>query len=191
MGLPNNLSIQDRQQALKEALGLVADGNRSAVKTVYDLTSAKLLGVILRIVRDREAAEDVLQDVFVKIWHRSGRFDPARASPIAWLCAIARNTAIDAIRKTGRRGEVSDDALPEVADGAPDAETMLCNAQDSALLHACLDRLQNDHRKSIRLAYFRGYSYSELASQLDVPLGTMKSWIRRGLASLKGCLGGG
>ena len=191
MGQTADLSAQDRRAALEEALGKVADGERTALRRVYDLTSAKLLGVILHIVRDRDAAEDVLQEVYLKVWDRAGRFDRTRASPITWLCAIARNAAIDAVRKTGRRSEVSDDFLPEIKDETPNADTMLCDAQENERLQNCLEGLQDDHRKCIRLAFFRGFTHTELASRLDVPLGTMKSWIRRGLSSLKGCLGDG
>ena len=191
MGTEGNLSTPDKRAALEHAMALVADGDRLALKRVYDLTSAKLLGVIMHVVREREAAEDVLQETYLKVWNRAGRFDRTRASPITWLCAIARNSAIDAVRKTGRRSEVSDDVLPEVADDAPDADEMLCNAEDSARLKDCLDELQADHRRCVRMAFFRGFTHTELSNKLDIPLGTAKSWIRRGLASLKGCLGDG
>ncbi|QZH75606.1 MAG: sigma-70 family RNA polymerase sigma factor [Erythrobacter sp.] len=191
MGDTANLSLSERRAELETALVLVADGERHALRRVYDLTSAKLMGVILHIVRDREAAEDVLQEVYLKVWDRAGRFDATRASPITWLCAIARNSAIDAVRRSGRRSEVSVEFLPEVADDAPLAEAMLCEAQDSERLEHCLKGLQDDHRRCIRLAFFRGYTHSELSEKLEVPLGTMKSWIRRGLASLRGCLGDG
>ena len=161
------------------------------MQAVYELVSRKLLGVIHPVVRDREKAEDVLQEVFFKIWNRAGRFDPDKGSPITWMCAIARNSAIDTVRRDGRNPEVGDDAYLDATDDTPDAEEKLCSVEDRARLHRCLDSLQDDHRRSIRMAYFRGYTYSELATKLDVPLGTMKSWIRRGLASLKGCLSDG
>ncbi|MXO94335.1 sigma-70 family RNA polymerase sigma factor [Erythrobacter arachoides] len=189
MGDTATLTPAERRAELEGALALVARGNRDALRTVYTLTSHKLLGTIMHIVRERDAAEDVLQDVYLRVWHRAGRFDRTRASPITWLCTIARNAAIDAVRKHGRRAEVDDAALPEIADDAPRADTMLCDAEDAARLHQCLERLQSEHRKCIRMAFFRGYTHTELAEKLDVPLGTMKSWIRRGLASLKGCLG--
>ncbi len=191
MGQTADLSAQDRRAALEEALGRVAEGERTALRRVYDLTSAKLLGVILHVVRDRDAAEDVLQEVYLKVWDRAGRFDRTRASPITWLCVIARNAAIDAVRKTGRRSEVSDDVLPEIEDETPNADVMLCDAEENERLQNCLEGLQADHRRCIRLAFFRGFTHTELATRLDVPLGTMKSWIRRGLSSLKGCLGNG
>lgn len=181
---------QGRRQKLVAALQGVGRGERSALKTVYELTSAKLLGVIVRIERDRETAEDVLQDVYLKVWRRAGRFDASRGSPITWLCAIARNAAIDSCRGRSREASVPDDDLPEIEDDASLADEMLCDMEDAARVHDCLDTLQQDHRRSIRLAFFDGLSHSELAERIGVPLGTMKSWIRRGLASLKGCLGG-
>lgn len=191
MATEGNLAAPDRRAALEQAMAMVADGDRTALHRVYDLTSSKLMGVIMHVVRDRETAEDVLQETYIKVWNRAGRFDRTRASPITWLCAIARNSAIDAVRKNGRRSEVADDVLPEVADDAPDADEMLCDAEDSSRLKDCLDELQADHRRCVRMAFFRGFTHSELSDKLDIPLGTAKSWIRRGLASLKGCLGDG
>ncbi len=178
----------DRQR-LVEALEQVARGDRAALRSVYDATSAKLFGICLRISRDRELAEDVLQDVYVKVWRRAGRFDPAKASPITWLAAIARNTAIDAIRKRGRRDEVSDDVLADFEDSAPRADALVEQRQDSARVVDCLDTLEGEQKRSIREAFFGGFTYSELADRRGVPLGTMKSWIRRGLARMKECLG--
>jgi RNA polymerase sigma factor (sigma-70 family) len=180
-----------RRDALEAALGRVADGDRAALKEVYDLTAARLLGVIVQIARDREHAEDVLQDVYLKIWHRAGRFDRERASPMTWLYAIARNAAIDWLRKHGRSQEFTVDTFPDRPDDAPSAEEVLCDHQDHERLRGCIEELQNNQQSSIRLAYYGGLTYSELAEQVGVPLGTMKSWIRRGLASLKKCLSDG
>jgi RNA polymerase sigma-70 factor (ECF subfamily) len=185
------VTIESRRFELEAALGRVADGDRFALKQVYDLTAAKLLGVIMLISRDREQSEDVLQDVYLKVWHRAGRFDRAKASPITWLCAIARNSAIDGVRRDGRIRAVADDTLPEAKDDAPDAEAALCDAEERERLRQCLEDLQVDHRRSIRAAYFGGLTHSELAQKTGVPLGTMKSWIRRGLANLKACLSDG
>lgn len=169
----------------------MARGDRDALRRVYDMTSAKLFGVILRIVPGRERAEDVLQDVYVRVWQRAGRYDAAKGSPISWMCVIARNTAISDLRRQGRIRESGVDTLPEVEDDElKPADEWLCDVEDNAALRRCLEQLQGDHRRSIKLAFFDGYSHSELAKLVDVPIGTMKSWIRRGLAGLKGCLGG-
>ena len=183
--------MDDRRAALASALDKVAQGHRSALQTVYQLTSDKLFTTIVRIVRDRERAEDCLQDAYVKVWQRAGRFDSTQGSPITWLCTIARNTALDALRRDARRQEVAGDVLPEVEDAnLQPADDWLCAEEDSVKLAECLKTLQADHRRSIRMAFFEGYTHTELAERIDVPLGTMKSWIRRGLAGLKGCLDG-
>ncbi|MEB3415939.1 sigma-70 family RNA polymerase sigma factor [Alteriqipengyuania sp. WL0013] len=190
MGETGSSDMAQRRAALVRAMDGVARGERDSLKTVYDATSAKLFGIILRHLRDREAAEDVLQDVYLKVWNRAGRFDPERASPITWLCTIARNTAIDHLRRTGRAPETTSDALPEIEDDAIPVDEMLCSAEDNAALRRCMEELKPDHRRCIRLAFFDGLTHSQLAERLGMPLGTMKSWIRRGLLGLKGCLGG-
>lgn len=183
-------SMDIRREALSDALGRVGSGDRTALREVYDASSAKLFGVILRIVRSREVAEDVLQDVYIKVWSRAGRFDRERASPITWLCVIARNSAIDEVRRSGRREEDGADRLPDVADDAPHADDWLCRAEDADALRACLDDLQEDQRKPVVIAFFEGLTHSELARRIGVPLGTLKSRIRRALIALRGCLDG-
>ena len=183
--------MSNRREELVLAMQGVAGGDQAALRTIYEMTAAKLLGTILHIVPTRERAEDVLQDTYIKVWHRAGGFDPSLGSPITWLCTVARNTALNAVRSEGRRGEDARDELPEVADeGIKPADDWLCDMEDSAALSRCMEQLQDDQRRSIRLAYFEGLTHTELAERVDVPLGTMKSWIRRGLAGLRGCLGG-
>lgn len=168
-------------------LDLVGAGDRAALKRVYDATSAKLFGVCRRILPDGTAAEDALQDAYIKVWKNAARFDAARASPITWLCAIARNTALDALRASGR-GEAGQEALVgHAATGAVPALAVE-TAPDVQSLTRCLDQLEANQRRAIVAAFYDGFSYSELATARSVPLGTMKSWIRRGLAFLKGCL---
>ncbi|OAN58126.1 sigma-70 family RNA polymerase sigma factor [Sphingomonas sp. TDK1] len=176
---------------LAHALGEVAGGDRKALKTVYDLTAAKLMGVCLRICQDREAAEDVMQDVYLKVWDRAGRFDASRASPITWLCTIARNTAIDWRRARGLRETAPVEAALELADGRPTAEALLEAGETQARIFDCIEALDEKPRGAIRAAFFQGRTYPELAAAAAVPLGTMKSWIRRGLLQLRGCLGDG
>lgn len=178
-----------RRERLVRAMQDVAAGERGALKTVYNLTSMKVYGVIVRIVRDRERADDVLQDVYLKVWDRAGRYDPAKAAVITWLCTIARNSAIDTLRRDARVPvPIADDAMPEPEDGDPLADELLCVEEEYDKLRRCMEELKDDQRTSIRMAFFDGFTHSELAARLEVPLGTMKSWIRRGLASLKACL---
>jgi RNA polymerase sigma factor (sigma-70 family) len=174
---------------LAAALARVAGGDRSALQLVYRDTSAKLLGVCLRILRDIAEAEDVLQDVYMTVWRRAETFDPGRASPITWLVAIARNRAIDRLRSTAnaRRAQPLDDAV-EVKDGAPSALAQVESGQEHKRLMDCLGELEPRHAGAIRAAFLDGATYDELAQRMDVPLGTMKSWIRRSLQRLKSCL---
>ncbi len=184
-------TVTDRKAILVQSLTAVAAGDRASLQTVYDMTSAKVFGTIIRIVRRREVAEDLVQEVYVTVWRRAGRFDPAKGSPITWLCTIARNLALNSLRKRGRDDEFGDDEFPDLADNSiVPADDWLCTQEDSVALADCLETLREDHRRSIKLAFFEGLSHSELAEKVDVPLGTLKSWIRRGLAGLRGCLGG-
>ncbi len=175
---------------LTEALRRTAAGDRGALQEVYRLTSAKLFGVCLRISRDREAAEDILQDVYLKVWNRAGRFDAERSSPITWLCVIARNTAIDWQRRSGP-GTLAEAFASEIADASANAPELIEAGQERARIFDCLDKLETRQSRAIRAAFFDGLTYVQLAEHMKVPLGTMKSWVRRGLMQLKGCLGDG
>lgn len=191
MVAPTPLAGDGARARLVRALADVAAGNRAALKIVYDLTAAKLMGVCLRICQDREAAEDVMQEVYLKVWDRAGRFDASRASPITWLCTIARNTAIDWRRARGLGETAPVEAALELPDGRPSAEALLEAGQTQARIFDCLEALDEKPRGAIRAAFFQGRTYVELAQTAAVPLGTMKSWIRRGLLQLRGCLGDG
>ena len=178
----------DGRAILVAALARVAAGERNALQTTYRLTSAKLFGVCLRILNDRAEAEDVLQEVYVTVWQKAGDFDPKRASPMTWLITIARNRAIDRLRSgQSRRMEPIENAA-DVADAAPLAESILEDAESSAKLRGCLGGLADHEQKALRGAFFDGNTYEELAARMSVPLGTMKSWIRRALMKLKTCL---
>ena len=173
---------------LVEALVATGREDRAAFRTVYDLTSAKLFGVILRICNDRAAAEEVLSDVYLTIWKRAGAFEPGRASPISWLATIARNRAIDWRRSVRRAPSIPLDDAPEIADDRATAIDLLLQDESARALHLCLDALDDRQRSAIRTAFFDGLTYAELAEGEAVPLGTMKSWVRRGLLRLKDCL---
>ena len=166
----------------------IAAGEREALRQLYQATSAKLFGVCLRILSDREESEDVLQDVYVTIWRRADRFDGARASVMTWVSTIARNRAIDRLRARGPMAYAEQVDDMEIADGQDSAETLLSAADDRNRLHGCMSELDDRTQKVIRTAFFEGVTYEALAKSMDAPLGTVKSWIRRGLAKLKGCL---
>jgi RNA polymerase sigma-70 factor (ECF subfamily) len=174
---------------LTAALVRIATGDRAALELVYRDTSAKLFGVLIRILADRQEAEDVLQEVYITVWQRAAAYDPERASPITWLVAIARNRAIDRLRSGAKRRKSEPlEAADDVSDPAPSAAALLESADDSSRLTGCLDELEERTRTAIRRAFLDGLTYEDLAARTGVPLGTMKSWIRRGLLKLRACL---
>jgi RNA polymerase sigma-70 factor (ECF subfamily) len=177
------------REALKAAMVRLANGDRSALDEIYRATQMKLFGICYRILGDRKEAEDALQDVYVNLWQRADRYDPERASPISWLATFARNRAVDRLRMGKvRAGAIEMDQAAPIADAAPLADSLLIDAERNARVHTCLKTLDDNQRDNIREAFFGGKTYVELAQAQDVPLGTMKSWIRRGLAKLKACL---
>jgi RNA polymerase sigma-70 factor (ECF subfamily) len=178
------------RRQLAAAMARVAQGDRSALQLIYRDTSAKLFGVCLRILRDKGEAEDVLQDVYMTVWRRADTFDPARASPITWLVTIARNRSIDRLRASAntRRMQPIEDAF-EISDDAPSALAQVEDSEDHRRLMECLGELEPRHAAAIRSAFLDGATYEELAERVSIPLGTMKSWIRRSLLRLRDCLG--
>lgn len=161
--------------------------DRSAFDSLYRQTSAKLFGVCLRILNNRGDAEEALQEIYVKIWLKADRFVISDLSPISWLVAIARNHAIDCIRARKRPATEIDVAL-EIADPSPSAETVLIAGGEAARINNCLGELDQDRASAIRGAYLQGESYQDLAGRHNVPLNTMRTWLRRGLLKLKECL---
>lgn len=182
---PRMSSTQDIAALLQR----VARQDRAAFTEVYRATSAKLYGIVLRILHRRDIADEVLQEVYVKIWERAADYDPSRASPISWLAAIARNRALDEAR---RKRPASIEDHPEIMEFASDDETALQAAMrgdDGRRLSECLARLEADRRQMVVLAYCEGLSRDELAAKYGQPVNTIKTWLRRSLAALKGCLG--
>jgi RNA polymerase sigma-70 factor, ECF subfamily len=172
---------------IAELIARVALRDRSAFKTLYGKTSAKLFGVTLRILKDRSEAEEALQEVYVKIWQRADRYVAGGYSPISWLVAVARNHALDIIRA---RKPISDDidAALDIADGGPDPEQSAVGSSERTRIEGCLAELEPDRAEAVRGAYLDGYSYEELAARYAVPLNTMRTWLRRSLLKLKDCL---
>ena len=169
-----------------DLLAAIGDGDKTALRKLYDATSAKLFGVILRILVERSEAEDVLQEVYITVWRKAAEFDATRASPITWLATIARNRAIDRVRARGSRPTTTLDAAAEVADTALPADALIDAADDARRVGAALGRLDPRHAAIIRSAYFDGLTYEALAAREGVPVGTLKSWVRRGLIRMRG-----
>lgn len=162
-----------------------ANGNRAAFRRLYDLTSHRIFGIVLAVLRNRAAAEEVAQEVYVQIWRQASGFNSVDANPLGWISSIARNRAIDRLRAERSRGFVQfTDDVPDIADDHLDADSML----DTLVLTRALAGLRPEYRKVILLSYFRGYTQSELSELLDLPLGTVKSWMKRGLAELREAL---
>ena len=172
---------------LQELLARVALRDRAAFRQLYSLASPKLFGISLRILKDQQEAEDVLQEVFVKIWHNADRYAPHVASPQAWLNAVTRNLAIDNLRRR-KPGGGDLDAADRLADDSPGPEDAAVMRSEGRRIEACLAELDPDRAAAVRLAYVEGESYLELAEKFSVPLNTMRSWLRRSLIKLRECL---
>ncbi len=186
-GPPAASSDTRRREELNQLLLDVGTGDQGAFATLYRRTSAKLFGVCMKMLRDRSEAEEVLQDVYVTVWRRAVTFDPTLASAITWLMAIARNRTIDRLRL--HREEPLDESTEEsVADERPSPAAIAERSEERRRLDECLDVLPTRQGSVVREAFFSGATYAELAERLCVPLGTMKSWIRRSLLQLKACL---
>jgi RNA polymerase sigma-70 factor (ECF subfamily) len=172
---------------LVPVLQAVANGDRAALSVLYNRTSAKLYGICARLLGNQSEAEDVLQEVYMTVWGRAGSFDEQKASPVTWLAVIARNKAIDRLRSR-RAGTETLDQAENVADESASALELIEREQETRRLKNCLEELEERQQQCIRAAFLDGASYPQLAERQNVPLGTMKSWVRRGLLRLKGCL---
>ena len=178
-------------ESLHAILREVAAQDTAAFRSFYDQTSGKVLAVVLAIVRDRHLAEDVLQETYLQVWSNAAKYDRTRGQPMAWLITMARSRAIDKLRADRRgAGAGGNGAVPELLpDSNPSVEDRAALSEQSRRLANCMAELSDDQRQCIRLAYWNGYTHSELAEYLSAPLGSVKSWIRRGLSQLDKCLG--
>ncbi len=176
---------------LPALLAGVAAGEQRALERFYRLTVGKVYGLALRIVRCRATAEEVAEDVYVQVWHRAAAYDPQRGSPLGWVMTICRSRAIDAWRRTDRAIVDPDptERLDAITQLAPGLQDLLQASQESASLHAAIARLRPEQRQLLGLAFFRGLTHQEIAAAADMPLGTVKSHIRRALAVLREELG--
>lgn len=182
--------VQTEGRDLGALIAATAAGDSAAFRALYDATSAKLFGIVLRIVQDRGVAEDILQETYLKVWQKAEIFDSAAGRPITWLATIARNRAIDRVRGNdvlrGASGQDDDDGIfARLADPG---------GTDPALretLRVCLERLETDARQCIVLAYCSGYSREELAELFKRPVNTIKTVLHRSLRTLLGCMEAG
>jgi RNA polymerase sigma-70 factor (ECF subfamily) len=186
------MSVTDAANSLDAELARLiascAARDRHALRQLYDLMAPQMLASMVRILRRRALAEEALQDVFVSIWQRAAQFDGARGPARIWLMAIARHRAIDVLRSERMElyREADVDELPHTAmEGSQDWSSA---GRSAAALERCFQELSGEQRRGIELAFVNGYSHADIARVTGEPLGTIKSWIRRGLASLRQCL---
>ncbi len=170
-------------------IAAVANGDQAAFERLYAATRAKLFGVVLRILRRQDLAEEVVQEAYVKIWNGAGAFNPALASPITWMVTIARNRAIDVVRKRGEASIEEEPAALEVASDTPDPLARREMTEELRRLLACVGRLEPDRQKLVLLAYYNGWSREQLAAKFDTPVNTVKTWLRRSMIEIRECLG--
>jgi RNA polymerase sigma-70 factor (ECF subfamily) len=176
---------------LIQLLAAVSGGDQRAFAELYAATSSHLFGLLLRILRRRDWAEEALQDSFLKIWQKAETYAPEKGAPLTWLMTVARYRALDLLRM--KRPEVE---MPEegdtppmlLADLAESPEDRAVETEGIDRLQGCMGTLQDEQKKCVLLAYYEGYTHQELAQSMQAPLGTVKSWVRRGLARLRECL---
>jgi RNA polymerase sigma-70 factor (ECF subfamily) len=183
----------DENEDLRRLLAAVALGDRKAFRTLYDATSARLFGFALRILRKDELAEEALQDAFVSIWHAASSYQLHLSAPLTWMAAIVRNKALDAHRRLRASGETAFapgdcDPVEALQDSAAGPQERAQLSREALALAACMERLAGRQRQAIGMAYLHELSHSEVAARLSLPLGTVKTWIRRGLERLRDCL---
>lgn len=174
---------REREALLAAALARCAAGDRAALQMIYDSEAARMTGVARRILSRQDLAEEAVHDAFMRIWRGAGGYDRERGSARGWLYAIVRNRALS-IHRSETRYDTSDEAMPEAE---PDAA--VSRMPETSALRRCLEAIERPRRDVVVLAYAHGMSHGELAGRLNVPLGTVKSWIRRSLMSLQECMG--
>lgn len=165
----------------------VSLGNQQAFSELYDATSGKLFSVCLSVLKNRAEAEDALQDAFIRVWNKADRYAVTGHSPMSWLIALARNLSIDRLRAR-RSGHVDLDQVGEITERGPGPEASAIAASEASRITACLGELPEDRAGAVRAAYLEGAQYKDLAARYDVPLNTIRTWLRRSLISLKECL---
>ncbi len=190
---PDTLHTASDDAQLIALLDRVAQQQHTALRELYDLTCAKMYGLALRVVGQRDLAEDVLQETYLYIWRAAEHYRASLSPPLAWIGLIVRSRGLDLLRRrTAERTHVTqelDDTLSNTLAGDADNPMDITQASQQAVaLHQCLGRLEHQQREVVSLAYLRDLSHAELAERLTLPLGTVKTWIRRGLEQLRVCM---
>lgn len=180
------------EDQLTEWIDAIVDGSQRALAALYDATVSRVYGLVLRMVRKPALAEEVVEDTYFQVWRQAVRFDPARAKVMTWLLNMARSRAIDTMRSEARfqHDSLDDDSLPETVADQPGADALLDASRDHADLHRALMQLGAQPRQLLALAFFRGLSHEDISQEVALPLGTVKSQIRRALVRLRELLDG-
>jgi RNA polymerase sigma-70 factor (ECF subfamily) len=182
--------VTDQSTDLETALAACARGDRGALRRIFDQEAGRLVAVAQRIVKRRELAEEVVQEAFIRIWTHAHQYAPARGSARGWIYAVVRNRALNMLRDGKREDLVTEDRLETLQDGEQLEQIMASwhRLDRNSRLRECLGRLDEIKRRGILMAYVGGYTHGEIAGRLKLPLGTAKSWIRRGLLTLRECM---
>ena len=175
---------------IETMIARIAMRDRAAFSALYDATSAKLFGVCLRVLNNRSEAEDALQDVYLRVWSKADSYAVTGHSPMTWLITVARNIAIDRLRRKGRAAgrAVEMDDMDRIPASIPGPEASAIESSERARMTVCLEQLDREKADSVRSVYLEGLTYQDLATRHDVPLNTMRTWLRRSLLKLKDCL---
>lgn len=180
--------LQEPSYDLTAALRRCAAGDEASLRAIYDAEAPRMLGVAVRLLRRRDLAEEAVHDTFLKIWSSAAMFDEARGDPRAWIYTILRNRSLSILRGEARTDLVDDFEPLGLESGDESPEDAMARLSDGGALNACLERLDPVRRKAVLLAYVNGLTHGEIAGHMQIPLGTIKSWIRRSLMVLKDCL---
>ena len=182
-------AAQSQGAGIEQALAACAGGDKNALRRIYDQECPRMIGVAQRMLKRRALAEEAVQDSFILIWRHAARFDPQRGNGLTWIYAILRNRSLSILRDE-KRTETSDSPLAEdIASEEDDPETVMARLSDAKALRGCLEALPAERRGMVLLAFVQGLTHGEIAGRSGMPLGTVKSWIRRSLIALKECLG--
>ena len=182
-------TAQTQGDQIAQALMACAAGDKNALRRIYDQECPRMIGVALRMLKRRALAEEAVQDSFILVWRHAARFDPQRGSGLTWIYAILRNRSLSILRDERRIDTASDPISAETASEDDDPEVVMAKLSDAEALKGCLQSLPPPRRGMVLLAFVQGLSHGEIAGRLGMPLGTVKSWIRRSLIALKECLG--
>ena len=174
-----------RPVVIDDMLVLIAAGDRPAFRALYAIAGPKLYAICLRMMRTRDQADDVFQEAFVKVWEKSWQFDPAKGEAMAWLATVTRHCALDRMRRAPKNHVEMGGVLQEIE---VETATVQPDHLEARGLRHCLDQLRLEHRHAVVLAYVHGLTHEELAQRMAKPLGTIKSWVKRGLEQLKECI---